>query len=197
MAQTIVTTRRPAYQAYQILYIGFIAAPFLAGLDKFTHFLTNWDQYLAPAVERLLPVSGHTFMLFVGIVEMAAAVLVATRPRIGAYVVAAWLLGIIVNLLLIPGYFDVALRDFGLALGALALARLSEEFAGEARPSMRSGLSINRAASDCQLVGRMDAGRTRESLHEPTPRIESAWPIRVVGPYQPQLDQGRRAAAID
>ena len=95
MAQTIATTSRPAYQAYQILYIGFIAAPALAGLDKFTHFLTNWDQYLAPAVERLLPVSGHTFMLLVGIVEMAAAVLVATRPRIGAYVVAAWLLGII------------------------------------------------------------------------------------------------------
>jgi hypothetical protein len=128
MAQTIVTTR-PAYQAYQILYIGFIVAPLLAGLDKFTNLLANWEQYLAPAVERLIPISGHTFMLLVGIVEMAAAVLVALRPRIGAYLVAAWLLGIIVNLLLIPGYFDVALRDFGLALAALALARLSEEFA--------------------------------------------------------------------
>ena len=128
MAQTIVTTR-PAYQAYQILYIGFIVAPFLAGLDKFTNFLATWDQYLAPAVERMLPISGHTLMFLVGIVEMAAAVLVAVRPRIGAYIVAAWLLGIIVNLLLIPGYFDVALRDFGLALAALALARLSEEFA--------------------------------------------------------------------
>ena len=74
-------------------------------------------------------------MLLVGIIEMAAAVLVATRPRIGAYVVAAWLFGIILNLLLIPGYFDVALRDFGLALGALALARLSEEFA-EPRESL-------------------------------------------------------------
>ena len=63
MPQTIATTSRPAYQAYQILYIGFIVAPALAGLDKFTHVLTNWDQYLAPAVERLLPVSGHTFML--------------------------------------------------------------------------------------------------------------------------------------
>src|SRR5688572_28647275 len=129
MAQTVSTTTRPAYQAYQILYIGFILAPFLAGVDKFTHFLTNWDQYLAPVVAGLLSVSGHTFMLFVGIVEMAAAVLVAARPRIGAYVVAAWLFGVIGNLLLIPGYFDVALRDFGLALGALALARLSEEFA--------------------------------------------------------------------
>ena len=129
MAQTIATISRPTYQAYQILHIGFIAAPALAGLDKFTHVLTNWDQYLAPAVERLLPVSGHTFMLLVGIVEMGAAILVAVRPRIGAYVVAAWLLGITLNLLLIPGYLDVALRDFGLALGALALARLSEEFA--------------------------------------------------------------------
>ena len=128
MAQTIVTTR-PAHQAYQLLYIGFIVAPLLAGLDKFTHVLTNWDKYLAPVVAGVLPVSGHTFMLLVGVVEMAAAALVALRPRIGAYVVAAWLLGIIINLLLIPGYLDIALRDFGLALGALALARLSEEFA--------------------------------------------------------------------
>jgi len=129
MAQTVLVTSRPAHQAFQILYLGFIVAPFLAGADKFTHFLTNWDQYLSPVVAGVLPVSGHTFMLFVGIVEMSAAVLVAARPRIGAYVVAAWLFGIIANLLLIPGYFDVALRDFGLALGALALARLSEEFA--------------------------------------------------------------------
>jgi hypothetical protein len=130
MTQTIVTTSRPAYQAYQILYVGFTVAPLLAGLDKFTHLLTDWDQYLAPVVAGVLPVSGHTFMLFVGIVEMAAAMLVAARPRIGAYVVAAWLFGIIGNLLLIPGYFDVALRDFGLALGAIAIARLSDEFVG-------------------------------------------------------------------
>ena len=130
MPQTLVATSRPAYQAYQILYVGFIVAPLLAGLDKFTHLLTDWDRYLAPVIAGMLPVSGHTFMLFVGLVEITAAVLVAARPRIGAYVVAAWLLGIVVNLLLIPGYFDIALRDFGLALGALALARLSEEFAG-------------------------------------------------------------------
>ena len=129
MAQTGLVTSRPAHQAFQILYLGFIVAPFLAGADKFTHVLTNWDQYLAPVVAGVLPVTGHTSMLLVGIVEMSAAVLVAARPRIGAYVVAAWLFGIIGNLLLIPGYFDVALRDFGLALGALALARLSEEFA--------------------------------------------------------------------
>ena len=142
MAQAISTTSRPAYRAYQFLYFGFIVAPFLAGLDKFTHFLTNWDQYLAPVVERLLPISGHTFMLLVGVVEMAAAVLVFVRPRIGAYVVAAWLLGVVVNLLLIPGYFDVALRDLGLALGALALAQLSEEFAGS------PFRALHRSASD-------------------------------------------------
>ena len=129
MTQTVVTTRGPAYQAYQILYIGFIVAPLLAGLDKFTHFLTDWDKYLAPVVADLLPFSAHTFMLVVGVVEIGAAILVAVRPQIGAYVVAAWLAAIVINLLLIPGYFDIALRDFGLMLGALALARLSEEFA--------------------------------------------------------------------
>ena len=129
MAQMIVTKARPAYQAYQLLYLGFIVAPLVAGLDKFTQFLTDWDKYLAPVVAGLLPFSTHAFMLIVGIVEIGAAALVALRPQIGAYVVAAWLAGIVINLLLIPGYFDIALRDFGLMLGALALARLSEEFA--------------------------------------------------------------------
>lgn len=129
MAQTIATQTRPAYQAYQLLYLGFIMAPLVAGVDKFTNVLTDWDKYLAPVVAGLLPFSAGTFMLFVGIVEIGAAVLVALRPQIGAYVVAAWLAGIVINLLVIPGYFDVALRDFGLMLGALALARLSVEFA--------------------------------------------------------------------
>lgn len=129
MAQTIATQTRPAYQAYQLLYLGFIMAPLVAGVDKFTNVLTDWDKYLAPVVAGLLPFSAGTFMLVVGIVEIGAAVLVALRPQIGAYVVAAWLAGIVINLLLIPGYFDVALRDFGLMLGALALARLSVEFA--------------------------------------------------------------------
>jgi hypothetical protein len=117
-----------AYQAYLILYAGFIAAPLIAGADKFFHRLVNWDQYLAPKIAALLPVAPHTFMLIVGVVEIVAAGLVALKPRFGAYVVAAWLWGIIVNLLLIPGYFDIALRDFGLSLGALALARLAQQF---------------------------------------------------------------------
>lgn len=125
-AETPAEIRDPAYQAYQLLHIGFIAAPVLAGLDKFFHLLVDWDRYLAPAVQGLLGGHGHDFMLVVGIVEIAAGLLVAFKPRIGGYVVAAWLWGIILNLLLIPGYYDVALRDFGLSLGALALARLSE-----------------------------------------------------------------------
>lgn len=120
--------RDPAYQAYQLLHVAFVVAPIVAGLDKFFHLLVNWDQYLAPFVTRLLGGHGHTFMLVVGVVEIAAGLLVAFKPRIGGYVVALWLLGIVLNLLLIPGYFDVALRDFGLSLGALALARLSEAY---------------------------------------------------------------------
>jgi hypothetical protein len=116
----------PVYQAYQILHVGFILAPLIAGLDKFFHLLVNWDRYLAPVVPRLLGISGHTFMLAAGVVEIIASLVVAFRPRIGAYIVTVWLWGIIVNLLLVPGFYDIALRDFGLSLGALALARLSE-----------------------------------------------------------------------
>ena len=117
--------RSAAYQAYQILHWGFTALPILAGLDKFTHLLTNWDMYLAPMVARLAPGGPQLFMRAVGVIEIVAGLLVAWKPRIGAYVVAAWLAGIIVNLLLLHNFYDVALRDFGLCLGALALARLA------------------------------------------------------------------------
>jgi uncharacterized membrane protein YphA (DoxX/SURF4 family) len=121
------TLKNPTYQAYQILHMGFTAAPILFGLDKFLNLMVDWSIYLAPFVDNIIP--ANIFMPIVGIVEIIAGLLVFFKPRIGAYVVAAWLLGIIVNLLLIPGFFDVALRDFGLFLGALALARLSETFA--------------------------------------------------------------------
>jgi hypothetical protein len=120
-----VAQNENVYQAYQILRWGFVAAPILAGADKFLHLLVNWNQYLSPLAARVLPFSGDTFMKVVGVVEIAAGLIVAIKPRIGAYVVSAWLVGIIVNLLTIPGFYDVALRDFGLALGALALGRLS------------------------------------------------------------------------
>lgn len=127
--------RTPSEQAYQILHLGFTVAPILAGLDKFFELLTDWDQYLAPAMAGLLPFDGHTFMLIVGVIEIVAGLLVWFKPRIGGYVVMAWLWGIILNLLLIPGYFDIALRDFGLSLGALALARLATAEARETSPA--------------------------------------------------------------
>ena len=127
-ASVLVRTQSPSYQAYQILHVAFVVAPLCAGVDKFFHLLVNWDQYLSPLVTRMLPVSAHTFMLGVGVIEIVAALLVAFMPAIGAWIVVAWLCGIILNLLSIPGYYDVALRDLGLALGALALARLAAEF---------------------------------------------------------------------
>jgi uncharacterized membrane protein YphA (DoxX/SURF4 family) len=100
----------PAYQAYQILRVGFVVAPIIAGLDKFSHLLVNWDMYLAPVIARLSPIGGHGLMLLVGVIEIVACILVAIKPRIGAYVVSAWLLGIVINLLIIPGYFDGNVR---------------------------------------------------------------------------------------
>jgi hypothetical protein len=118
----------PAYQAHQILHLAFVVAPLAAGIDKCFHVLVNWDRYLAPVIARISPIGGHNLMLVVGGVEIIAGIFVAIKPRIGAYVVAAWLLGIVINLLMVPGFYDVALRDFGLALGALALGRLSKDF---------------------------------------------------------------------
>jgi hypothetical protein len=120
----------PTYQAYEILHIGFAVLPIVAGLDKFIHFLGigSWEGYLAPIATRITGLEATTFMHIVGVVEVIAGLLVAFWPRVGGYVVMLWLWGIIINLFLLPGYFDVALRDFGLSLGALALARLSEDY---------------------------------------------------------------------
>jgi hypothetical protein len=129
VASAIFEAASPAKQAFWILRLGFIAAPILAGLDKFFHLLVDWDKYLPPVVNNLTGGRGHQVMLVVGVIEMAAGIGVAVKPRIFSYVVAAWLAVIILNLLLIPGYFDVALRDFGLLLAALALGRLSAVYA--------------------------------------------------------------------
>jgi len=120
-------TRHHVKQAYELLHWGFVVAPAIAGADKFFNLLTNWEKYLAPQVTNLLPISARSFMSIVGIVELVAALVVLLKPKIGAYVVAAWLAGIIVNLVLVGGYLDIAMRDFGLFLGALALGRLSHE----------------------------------------------------------------------
>jgi hypothetical protein len=120
--------RDPAYQAYVLLRTAFTVAPIVFGVDKFFNLLTDWSRYLSPAVNDLVPGSGHQLMLAVGVVEVVAGLLVAVRPQLGAYLVVGWLAGIIVNLLLVPGFYDIALRDVGLLLAALALARLAPTF---------------------------------------------------------------------
>jgi uncharacterized membrane protein YphA (DoxX/SURF4 family) len=115
----------PVDQAFWLARILFTIAPILFGLDKFFNILVDWPKYLAPWIPSLIHVSPQAFMYGVGIVEIVAGILVGIWPQFFAYVVTLWLWGIIVNLLTIPGYYDVALRDFGLSLGALALARLA------------------------------------------------------------------------
>lgn len=122
-------TTSAGYQAFHLLKFAFVVAPIAAGLDKFFHVLVNWDQYLPAFVNNMLGGHGHEFMYVVGVIEVVAGIGVFFRPKIFAYVVMLWLVAIIINLLMIPGYFDVALRDLGLAIAALALARLSREYA--------------------------------------------------------------------
>src|SRR5690242_7412255 len=131
-AATIATSTTPAYQANQILHFAFTVAPIVAGLDKFFQFLVNWDQYLAPVFVRMAPKFGgmsaaHSCMLMVGVVEIISGLIVAFKPKIGAYIVGLWLIGIMANLLMNPIIFDMAhrtwgldivLRDLGLCLGA-------------------------------------------------------------------------------
>lgn len=116
---------------YKLLYAGFIAAPIIAGVDKFTDKLGNWDKYLSDGVAERLPVERHTFMQAVGLIEIGAGLLVAAKPKWGGYVVGAWLAGIVANLWTKPEYRDIALRDIGLALGALALARMAADAPGQ------------------------------------------------------------------
>lgn len=123
-----IDTSRPGYQAYQVLRVGFTIAPIVAGLDKFFHLLVNWDQYLPAFVNNLTGERGHELMLVAGVIEIIAGLGVWFMPKIFAYVVSIWLLLIVVNLLMIPGYYDIALRDFGLVLGAFALGRLASEY---------------------------------------------------------------------
>jgi uncharacterized membrane protein YphA (DoxX/SURF4 family) len=123
----------PAYQAFLLLRIVFVVAPIVAGLDKFADVLTDWDQYLAPWLNDILPGSAQDAMYAIGAVEVAAGVLVFVAPRFGAPLVAAWLGGIVFNLLTYSGYYDIALRDFGLMVGALALWRLAVGLPGTSR----------------------------------------------------------------
>jgi hypothetical protein len=120
----------PAFQAFALLRIGFTVAPILFGLDKLVDWLVDWRIYLAPQLDDLVPGNAHLAMVAVGIIEILAGLVVAVRPKFGGYLVAAWLGAIIVNLLVLADFYDVALRDFGLLIGALALARLATAFDG-------------------------------------------------------------------
>jgi hypothetical protein len=120
-----VLSTDPDQQAFLLLRTVFTVAPVVFGLDKFANVLTDWPRYLAPWIDGIVPGTAQQAMYAVGVVEVLAGLLVAVAPRIGAWVVAAWLAGIIVNLLILGDYYDVALRDFGLLVGALALARLA------------------------------------------------------------------------
>lgn len=125
---TIARKADPAFQAFFLLRTVFTIAPIAFGLDKFTNILTDWTTYLAPWINDIIPGNADQAMKAVGVIEIVAGLLVAFAPRIGAYVVAAWLAGIIVNLLTLHDFYDVALRDFGLLVGALALGRLAETY---------------------------------------------------------------------
>jgi uncharacterized membrane protein YphA (DoxX/SURF4 family) len=116
------------YQAFALLRVAFTVAPIAFGVDKFFNEMVYWPKYLAPWINHIAPGSAQQFMYFVGVTEIAAGVVVALKPRYGAWVVAAWLAGIVINLLTHGGYDDIALRDFGLMLGALTLARLASVY---------------------------------------------------------------------
>jgi hypothetical protein len=124
-ARTFEVPADPTGQARELLHAGFVAAPLIAGLDKFSNSLTRWEQYLDPRLARAF--GARRFMRSVGVIEIASGLLVAAKPRLGGYVVAGWLGGIVGNFLVQRRYYDLALRDFGLMLGALALARLEAE----------------------------------------------------------------------
>ncbi len=124
-----VLRRDPAAQAFMLLRITFVVAPILFGIDKFAEvMIDNWPKYLASEFNDILPGDGQDAMYIVGVVEIAAGLVVAVVPRFGGFLVAGWLAGIITSLLLVGGYADIALRDFGLLLGALTLARISMAF---------------------------------------------------------------------
>jgi len=144
-----------ALQAFWLLRIGFTVAPILFGIDKFFNWTVHWPDYLAGWINNIMPGTGQSFMYFVGVVEIVAGLVVLVAPVIGGPLVAAWLAGIVINLLTNnpPEYYDIALRDFGLFLGALTLTRLAWAFArrpvraGSARPAAAARLRVGRSAT--------------------------------------------------
>ena len=122
----ITTTNQTVRSVWTILRFTFGLVPIVAGLDKFTDLLTNWDMYLHPGIASMLPFSPHLFMQIVGVIEIIAGIIVLVRPAIGGYIVMAWLIGIALQLIASGKYFDVAVRDLVMSIGAMSLARLSK-----------------------------------------------------------------------
>lgn len=123
------TMADPTYQAFLLLRTVFTVAPILFGVDKFTNLLVDWPDYLAPWINDIVPGDAQQAMYAVGVIEIVAGIVVALMPRYGGLLVAVWLAGIIINLLTIPDYYDIALRDFGLLVAAVALSRLAARYA--------------------------------------------------------------------
>jgi len=172
---TRLTTRNfanPVGQAFWIMRVLFTVVPILFGLDKFFDILVDWPKYLAPWIPNLIHVSPQTFMHGVGVIEIVVGILVAIWPEIFAYVVTLWLWGIIVNMLTIPGYYDVALRDFGLSVGALTLARLAQAHHLETRGQIET----ETVAAGRDIGPRPDEGHIAPPDHLPRHGAEAPSP---------------------
>ena len=142
--ETAALTSHKVHRVYTLLKFTYGLVPIVAGLDKFTNLLTDWDKYLNPSVAQMIPFSPHTFMMIVGVIEIVAGLIVLARPAIGAYIVMAWLVCIALTLLTSKGYLDVAVRDLVMAIGAYSLAQLART---EGRPKAQessSGVQFSR-----------------------------------------------------
>ena len=181
--------REPAAQAFMLLRVAFAVAPILFGLDKFAEvMISDWPKYLAPEFNDLIPGSAQDAMYMVGAVEIAAGLVVALSPRFGGLLVAGWLAGIIVSLLLVGGYADIALRDFGLLVGALALSRLASAAhgAGLRRPLPSGASPSSPAERGSRRPGTSRCARSRRWL-----RREWHGPARRIHPGRCPEPQGR------
>lgn len=109
-----------------LLKFTFGIVPIIAGLDKFTNLLTNWEQYVSPNITNIMPFSGTTFMMIIGVIEIVVGIIVLKKPEIGGYLIAAWLTIIAVTLLMGPRFADVAVRDLVMAISAFVMARMAK-----------------------------------------------------------------------
>jgi hypothetical protein len=143
--ETAVVTSPAVERVYKLMKLTYGLVPIVAGLDKFTNLLTDWEKYLNPTMAQILPFSAHTFMLIVGVIEVIAGLIVLSRPALGAYIVSAWLALIGLSLLASGAYLDVAVRDLVMAIGAYSLAQLARATGtSKAKKEANSGVAFSR-----------------------------------------------------